>query len=56
MVAGSSEPHLINRAMLTELEALRAIRLTEAAEVEAVMAELARLTAPAAASEENADA
>lgn len=55
MVAGTSEPHLINRAMLTELEALRAIRLAEAAEVEAVMAELARLTTPVA-SEEGADA
>lgn len=56
MVAGTPEPHLINRAMLTELEAQRALRLTETAEIEAVMTELARLTAPATATEEGADA
>lgn len=39
---GVSEPHLINKAMLTELEALRATRAAERAEVDAVMADLAR--------------
>ncbi len=32
--AGVAEPHLINKAMLTELEALRATRLTEMAELD----------------------
>jgi len=35
-----ADPHLVNRAMLTELEALRATRLTEMAQMEAILAEL----------------
>lgn len=35
-----ADPHLVNRAMLTELEALRATRLTEMAQMEEILAEL----------------
>lgn len=35
-----SEPHLINRAMQAELEALRVTRATDAAEIEAIISEL----------------
>jgi uncharacterized protein YhaN len=35
-----ADPHLVNRAMLTELEALRATRLTEMAQMEVILAEL----------------
>ncbi|KAA9008998.1 hypothetical protein [Histidinibacterium aquaticum] len=35
-----AEPHLVNKAMLAELDALRALRGADAAEVEAVLAEL----------------
>jgi methylthioribose-1-phosphate isomerase len=38
-----SEPHLVNKAMLTELEALRATRMTEMAEMEELIAELSPL-------------
>jgi uncharacterized protein YhaN len=38
--AAVADPHLVNRAMLTELEALRATRLTEMAQMEAILAEL----------------
>lgn len=38
--AGVSEPHLVNKAMLAELEALRATRAADAAEMDAIMAEL----------------
>ncbi len=38
-----ADPHLINRAMLAELEALRATRLTEVAEMDEILAELAPL-------------
>lgn len=38
--AGLAEPHLINKAMLTELEALRATRLTEMAELDEIAAAL----------------
>lgn len=37
---GVGEPHLINKAMLAELEALRAGRATDAAEAEAVLSKL----------------
>jgi chromosome segregation ATPase len=40
LTAGVAEPQLINRAMLAELEALRAARAVDLAEVNAVMAEL----------------
>lgn len=35
-----ADPHLVNRAMQTELEALRATRLTEMAQMEEILAEL----------------
>lgn len=38
-----ADPHLVNRAMLAELEALRATRLTEVAEMDEILAELAPL-------------
>lgn len=38
--AGVAEPHLINKAMMAELEALRAQRQTEAAEMDEILAEL----------------
>ena len=38
--AGVSEPHLVNKAMLAELEALRAIRASDAAEMDAILQEL----------------
>ena len=41
--AGVAEPHLINKAMLAELEGLRAARAADQAETGAVMAELERL-------------
>lgn len=37
---GLAEPHLLNRAMLAELEALRATRLTEIVEMDEILAEL----------------
>ena len=40
MAAGLPEPHLINKAMLAELEALRALRASDAAEMEEILAEL----------------
>ena len=40
---GLADPHLVNRAMLSELEALRATRLTEVAEMDEILAELAPL-------------
>lgn len=53
--AGVAEPHLINKAMLSELEGLRAARAADRAETEAVMAELGRIAkAAAAASSEDA--
>ncbi len=47
-VAATPEPHLINKAMLTELEALRAIRQTEIAEMDEILAALAPLAEEAA--------
>jgi hypothetical protein len=49
MAEGLAEPHLVNRAMLSELETLRALRLTEMAEMDAVLGELASLVVPPAA-------
>ncbi len=37
---GVSEPHLVNKAMLAELEALRAARAADAAEMDAILEEL----------------
>ena len=38
--AGVADPHLLNTAMLVELEALHATRLTEMAQMEEILAEL----------------
>lgn len=38
---GLSEPHLINKTMLTELEALRAAQAADAAELDVILEELA---------------
>jgi len=46
--AGVGEPHLINKAMLAELEGLRAARATDAAEAGAILAKLEPLLANAA--------
>lgn len=46
------EPHLINKAMLAELEGLRAARSVEAAETRAIVASLTPLLEAAAESEE----
>ncbi|MGH1424071.1 MAG: hypothetical protein ACRBBU_05045 [Pseudooceanicola sp.] len=43
--AGVGEPHLINKSMLTELEALRAARATDRSEADAIVAALAPLVA-----------
>lgn len=40
---GVSDPHLVNRAMLAELDALHATRLTEVAQMDELLAELAPL-------------
>ncbi|WP_435258833.1 hypothetical protein ACSBLW_03410 [Thioclava sp. FR2] len=50
------EPHLINKAMLTELEALRALRSADAAELEEIILALDPLAAPAAKEGADADA
>ncbi|NCM96298.1 MAG: hypothetical protein AUK60_08875 [Rhodobacteraceae bacterium CG2_30_10_405] len=42
-VAGLPDPHLINKAMLAELEALRETRLGETTEMDAILAELTPL-------------
>ncbi len=39
-IAGATEPALINRALLVEIEALRALRQTEVAEMDEILAEL----------------
>jgi hypothetical protein len=41
--SGLADPHLVNRAMQAELEALRATRMTEVAEMDEILAELAPL-------------
>lgn len=43
--AGATEPHLINKTMLAELEALRAARQGEIAEMDEILAELTPLIA-----------
>lgn len=54
-VAGAADPAAINRAMQAELDAIRAERLSEMAELDEIIAELDPLIAPAAAplAEEN---
>lgn len=51
---GRVEPHLINKAMLTELEALRAQRSAEAAELDEIIAALDPLAATAVKEETDA--
>ena len=46
MAAALPEPHLINKAMLAELEALRALRASDAAEMEEILAELKPFLTP----------
>ncbi|NHQ72978.1 hypothetical protein HAT86_00660 [Roseovarius gahaiensis] len=41
--AGVAEPHLINKAMLAELEGLRATHAADQAEADAILAELGRI-------------
>jgi hypothetical protein len=41
--AGNTEPHLINKAMMAELDALRATRSAEMAELDEIMSELSPL-------------
>lgn len=40
LTQGVSEPHLVNKAMLAELESLRATRAADAAEMDAILEEL----------------
>lgn len=47
--AGTTEPHLINKAMLAELEALRAQRQSESAEMDEILTALVPLIEEAAA-------
>ena len=54
--AGVAEPHLINKAMLAELESLRAARATDVAEADAIIAAMAPLLAQDADAEEGEDA
>ncbi len=53
---GVGEPHLINKAMLAELEALRAARATDAAESSAILARLEPMLANVANLTERGDA
>ncbi|MEP2029941.1 MAG: hypothetical protein ABJI96_14665 [Paracoccaceae bacterium] len=50
--AGVAEPHLINKAMLAELEGMRAVRAAEAAETQAILGTLGPLIDAAAQSEQ----
>ncbi len=54
--AGLAEPHLLNKAMMTELEALRATRSVEIAQADAILASLEPLAKRAAWETEQADA
>ena len=53
---GLAEPHLVNKSMMAELEALRATQAADRAELDAVLGELAPLVEPAPAEEDTADA
>lgn len=57
---GVSEPHLVNKSMMAELEALRAAQAADRTELDAVLGEIARLVDEAARAagteEETADA
>ncbi|SIS87911.1 hypothetical protein SAMN05421759_10552 [Roseivivax lentus] len=50
------EPHLINKAMLAELESLRAARAVETSEAQALLGALAPLLADAAGTDAESDA
>ena len=52
---GLAEPHLINKAMLAELEGLRASHAADRAEADAVLSELGRILDAGAESAESAD-
>ncbi len=52
---GLAEPHLVNKSMMAELEALRATQAADRTELDAVLAALMPLVAPAAR-EESEDA
>jgi chromosome segregation ATPase len=41
---GVSEPHLINKAMMAELDGLRASRAADRSEIDVILGELARIT------------
>ncbi len=43
---GLAEPHLVNKSMMAELEALRAMRAADRTELDAVLAELGPLVTP----------
>ncbi|HHH89312.1 MAG TPA: hypothetical protein ENK45_01965 [Aliiroseovarius sp.] len=43
---GLAEPHLVNKSMMAELEALRAMRAADRTELDAVLAEFAPLVTP----------
>lgn len=49
---GIADPHLINKAMMAELEALRASRATDRAEAEVILSELGRVLDEADGGEE----
>jgi len=55
MEQGLSEPHLINKAMLAELETIRATRAVEMAQADAVLAALDPLVKRAAQEAAKAD-
>lgn len=50
--AGVGEPHLINKAMMAELEALRAARAVDVSEADAILAALTPLVSKAAKEKE----
>lgn len=52
--AGVGEPHLINKAMMAELEGLRATRAADIAEVDAILSTLTPLVESAEQHEEDA--
>lgn len=54
-VAGVVEPHLINKAMMAELEGLRAARGADRGEVDAVLAALGQVIAEAGAAPEQTE-
>ncbi len=53
---GLAEPHLVNKSMMAELEALRATQAADRTELDAVLAELAPLVAPVLEADDDSDA